>query len=298
MEMISAVLGALAVFVAVFALATPVSRQRVHARLGRLQRETVLTEREQSLARPFFERVGMPSFNFARGSVRRLLPGTIADDIDRRLRRAGEPTTLHGFVLMQMVAAAIGLFIFVGGLALGLPGIMALLPLLVGVAICAIPFVWLDNAASNRRKALHRALPDAADLIVTMVEAGMSIDAALAKVAEETDGPLSDELTFTIRETTLGRARKDALLGLAQRADVPEIRSFVQSIIHAQATGVPLGQVLRTQANEIRLKKRQRAEESARKAPIKVLVVMILFIMPALILMLLGPAAIRASQQL
>ena len=123
----------------------------------------------------------------------------------------------------------------------------------------------------------------------------MSIDGALAKVSTQSIGPLADELRFTIREVTLGRARQDALMSLVSRVEVPELRSFVQAIVHAQNTGVPLGQVLRTQAAEIRLKKRQRAEEAARKAPVKVLVVLIFFIMPALLLTLLGPAVIRAG---
>lgn len=294
--LLSTILGASAVFFATFALATPASRKRVEVRLGRITREETLTEREEELARPFLERVATPSFGFFRAAVRSLLPSTLASDIEDRLRRAGEPTSLHGFVLMELVALGFGLMIVVGGVSTGLSGMFALaLVAMAGVSL-AIPFLWLNNVSKTRKKSMQRALPDAADLIVTMVEAGMSIDSALAKVAEDTTGPLAEELRFTMRETTLGRARKDALLDLVERTAVPELRSFVQSIVHAQATGVPLGKVLRTQSHEIRLKKRQRAEEAARKAPVKVLVVMIFFVMPALMLTLLGPALIRAGQ--
>jgi len=126
----------------------------------------------------------------------------------------------------------------------------------------------------------------------------MSIDAALWRVAEETEGPLADELTHTMRELTLGRDRREAMLDLAARSDVSELRTFMQSIVHAQSTGVPLGQVLRSQANAIRLEKRQRSEEAAAKAPVKVLLLMLFFVMPSLLIVLLGPAFMRLSNSL
>jgi len=296
LEIIPAVLGAGAIFFFVFAIATPAWRGRVDARLGRLSREEPLTEREAELSQSFVERVGLPSVNVVRDLIRRMLPSTIATVLEDRLRKAGEPTSLHSFVLIQFAAVGVALLFMVGAFSMGFSGMFLFVFLAISGVSIAMPFLWLDSTAGSRRKAFQKELPDAADLIVTMVEAGMSIDASLVKVAEQLPGPLGDELRLTMRETTLGRARKDALLGLVERTNVPEIRTFVQSIIHAQATGVPLGQVLRTQASEIRLKKRQRAEEAAQKAPVKVLLVMIFFIMPALFLMLLGPAIMNASQ--
>lgn len=295
LALLAPLFGGLAAFFAVYTLVTPASRSRVNARLDRLGRADALTEREEKLARPLLERAGLPSANWLRSAARHLLPGAVAADIETRLRRAGEPTSLHGFVLMQMTALGIAAIVVVGGLSLGFTGIFAAAIIGVAGALTTIPFLWLDSAAGNRRKAIQKALPDAADLIVTMVEAGMSIDGALAKVSTQTNSPLADELRFTTREITLGRGRQDALMALVSRVAVPELRSFVQAIVHAQNSGVPLGQVLRTQANEIRLKKRQRAEEAARKAPVKVLLVLIFFIMPALLLTLLGPAVIRAG---
>ncbi len=294
-ELLPAILGAGAIFFVVYALATPASRRRVEERLGRLSRVEVQTDREAELSRSFFARVGLPGLNVVRAFVNGLLPGSIAADIEERLQHAGEPTSLTGFVFMQMAAIGVALVVWGGAFSMGFAGMFMMAFVLVGGVILAAPFMWLNNATGARRKAIQKELPDAADLIVTMVEAGMSIDASLAKVAEQLSGPLADELRLTMRETALGRSRKDALLALVERADVPEVRTFVQAIVHAQATGVPLGQVLRTQANEIRLKKRQRAEEAAQKAPVKVLLVMIFFIMPALFLTLLGPAVIRAG---
>ncbi|MCZ6706319.1 MAG: type II secretion system F family protein [Chloroflexi bacterium] len=289
-ELIPAILVAGAIFLAFYALATPAARGRVQARLDRLGRAEAMTGREQELSQPFFQRVARPGLRALRFGVSRALPTSISDDLEARIRRAGDPISLHGFVLAQIAAVGIAVIVVVMGLTLDLTRIFTAGFVLGGVGIVAVPIVLLGNSAANRRKAMQLALPDAADLIVTMVEAGMSIDAALSKVALETDGPLSDEIEFAMREMTLGRARRDALLGLAERAQVPEVRTFIQAIVHAQATGVPLARVLRTQSREIRLKKRQRAEESARKAPVKVLLVMILFIMPALMITLLGPA--------
>ena len=277
LDLLAPICGGLAAFFAIYTLVTPAAYSRVHERLDRLGRPQALTERDEQLARPLLERTGLSGGRWLRSAAGKLLPGAVAADIEARLRRAGEPTSLHGFVLMQMTALGIAAIIGVAG------------------AITTVPFLWLDSAAGNRRKAIQKALPDAADLIVTMVEAGMSIDGALAKVSTQTNSPLADELRFTTREITLGRGRQDALMALVSRVAVPELRSFVQAIVHAQNSGVPLGQVLRTQASEIRLKKRQRAEEAARKAPVKVLVVLIFFIMPALLLTLLGPAVIRAG---
>lgn len=289
-ELIPAILVAGAIFLAFYALATPTARGRVQARLDRLGRGEAMTGREEELSQPFFHRVARPGLRALRFGVSRALPTSISENLEGRIRRAGEPISLHAFVLAQIAAVGIALIVIVFGLTLDLPRLLTGAFVLAGIGIIAVPIVLLGNSAANRRKAMQIALPDAADLIVTMVEAGMSIDAALSKVSVETDGPLSDEIDFAMREMTLGRARKDALLALVERAQVPEVRTFIQAIVHAQATGVPLARVLRTQSREIRLKKRQRAEESARKAPVKVLVVMIFFIMPALMITLLGPA--------
>ena len=141
-------------------------------------------------------------------------------------------------------------------------------------------------------------LPDAVDLVVTMVEAGISIEAALWKVANETTGPLADEFRLTMRETTVGRSRREALMDLLERTDVRELRQFIHAILHAQETGVPLGNVLRTQAAEIRLRKRQRAENKAGQAPVKILLLMLFFVMPSLLIVMLGPAVIRMGELL
>lgn len=295
--LLPAILGALTVGIATYSLATPARSARIDSRLGKLDRAT-LTERELKLALPFLARVGMPIVGLVRGSFARILPTTIAHDLERRIVVAGEPVSLYGFLTVQLGAMAMAIALFVGAISVGLVGTQAILALIFSSVIAALPLVWLDKAAAARRKAILRRLPDSVDLIVTMVEAGMSIDAALWRVAEETEGPLAEELTHTMRELTLGRDRREAMLDLATRSDVSELRTFVQSIVHAQSTGVPLGQVLRSQANAIRLEKRQRSEEAAAKAPVKVLLLMLFFVMPSLLIVLLGPAFMRLSNAL
>lgn len=289
---LAAVLGALTVGVATYSLATPARSSLIDSRLGKLDRAQ-MTERERRLAMPFFARVGMPILRGTRGVVRRLLPTTMARDLERRLQVAGEPVSLFGFMSIQVSTIGLSIMLFVGALMLGLTGQTAIAALVVAALVSGGPLLWLDSAANGRRKAILRELPDSVDLIVTMVEAGMSIDAALWRVAQETNGPMSDELTFTMREITLGRDRREAMMDLATRSDVSELRTFVQAIVHAQATGVPLGQVLRSQAEENRLQKRQRAEMMAAKAPVKVLLLMLFFVMPSLLIVLLGPAFMR-----
>ena len=289
---LAAIVGSLAVGVATFSLATPARSALIDSRLGKLDR-TQLTERKQKLARPFLARVGMPVINRLRGAVRRVLPTSIAKDLERRLQIAGEPISLFGFMSIQFVTIAVLIMLFVAALMAGLTGMQAIMALVFAALVSGGPMLWLDSAANTRRKAVLRELPDAVDLIVTMVEAGMSIDAALWRVAQDTEGPMSEELTFTMREITLGRDRREAMMDLATRADVSELRTFVQAIVHAQTTGVPLGQVLRTQSEEIRVQKRQRAELAAAKAPVKVLMLMLFFVMPSLLIVLLGPAFMR-----
>jgi tight adherence protein C len=166
------------------------------------------------------------------------------------------------------------------------------------VLLAVVPLYWLRIRVAARKRAILKALPDAVDLVVTTVEAGMSIDGALAEVGSETGGPLGDELRLAVRETALGRSRREALLRVVDRTDVPDLRTFIQSIVQAEQTGIPVGQVLRTQADQLRLKKRQRAEAEAQRAPIKMIVVLVTMVLPSMLIMVMGPALIRMADSL
>ena len=143
-----------------------------------------------------------------------------------------------------------------------------------------------------RSERIRRDLPDAIDLLSISVEAGLGFDAAVQQVAQNTDGPLADELSRMIREMQLGQGRSAALRGLAARSTVHELRAFVGAMVQADQLGIPIGQVLRVQSSEIRVKRRQRAEELAQKVPVKITVPLIFCILPCLFVVVLGPAAL------
>ncbi|MEZ4492234.1 MAG: type II secretion system F family protein [Dehalococcoidia bacterium] len=218
--------------------------------------------------------------------------------LDRKLLVAGNPITLQAFLTLQAGAAGVAV-VFVLFHISNSPAPGLLVAGLFGALFIAVaPLYWLRIAVAARKRAILKALPDAVDLVVTTVEAGMSLDGGLSEVGQQTRGPLGEELRLGIRETALGRSRRDSLLRLIDRTDVPDLRTFIQSIIQAEQTGIPIGQVLRTQANQIRLKKRQRAEADAQRAPVKMIVVLVTMVLPSMLMMIMGPALIRMAGSL
>lgn len=297
MIIFAAICAAAATFVGIYTLVTPGGRSQVPNRLSKFDRSATIG-REELLAEPFSARVGIPVLERVRKLLASVLPSTVVQSLERRLLIAGEPISLHAFLTASVFAAGLGLLVAVVGLAGGggvlrMAGVVA-----VALVIALLPLYWLRMRIRTRRNAILKALPDAVDLIVTTVEAGLAIDAALAEVGHETRGPLGEELRLTVRETTLGRSRRDALQRLVERTQVPELRTFVQAIVQAEQTGIPIGQVLRTQAAQIRLKKRQRAEAEAQRAPVKMVVVLAVLVLPAMLLLVIGPALIRMSQDI
>lgn len=292
MIILAAICAAAAVFTGLYTLVTPGRGAAVPQRLMRFDRNAQ-PGREELLAAPFAARVGLPLLGRIRSGFGKLLPSTFVSGIERRLVLAGEPTSLHAFLTVQLLAGGFAGFVAVAGITGGggamRVGAMLALALFLGI----LPLYWLRLRVAARKTALLRALPDAVDLIVTTVEAGLGLDAALSEVGQETHGPLGEELRLTVRETTLGRSRRDALSRLIERTQVPELKTFVQSIIQAEQTGIPIGQVLRTQAAQIRLKKRQAAEAEAQRAPVKMVVVLALLVLPAMLLLVIGPAVMR-----
>ena len=158
------------------------------------------------------------------------------------------------------------------------------------------PRLWLLGRIKRRQKEIWRALPDAFDLITASVEAGLGIDAAFNRVIEKVHGPFALELTRTMREITMGRARRDAFIDMAQRTGVEELRALVNSIVQAESMGISIGSVIRVQTGVIRTKRKQRAEEQAFKAPIKMVFPLVFFIFPAIMVVIGGPAVIQAMR--
>ena len=155
-----------------------------------------------------------------------------------------------------------------------------------------VPDLLVYNAGLKRQELIQKTLPDALDMLTVSVEAGLGFDAALSQVTKNTDGPLAGEFFRVLQEMQIGKSRAAAFRAMTDRTTVPDLRNFVSSLVQADTLGVPIAGVLREQAKEMRLKRRQRAEEKAQKIPIKILFPMIFFIFPAMFVVIIGPGAI------
>ncbi|HET7326338.1 MAG TPA: type II secretion system F family protein [Nocardioidaceae bacterium] len=254
----------------------------------------------EELERPFNERVLAPMGQRLVGIGRRLTGADSAARIRRRLDIAGNP---RGWEVDRVIGTKVLAAGVLGGVAFGFLVLNAASLTTVVVATGALtlfgfvlPNVLLYNAGSKREKLIRTALPDALDLLTISVEAGLAFDAAVGRVAQSTDGPLAQEFSRVLQEMQIGVARMDAMRALGERSSIPELRGFVTAMVQAEAFGVPIGKVLRVQSGEMRLKRRQRAEEKAQQVPVKILFPLMLFILPTLFLVVLGPAVISSME--
>jgi tight adherence protein C len=248
---------------------------------------------------PFRDRVLAPLSGKVARFVLKIHPQTTLDSISAKLLAAGLGRTLTptGFL------AAKG-FVAMGGLALGalLGGAAAgaraslLLALVFGGLGFLVPDFAVTAKARSRRDRMRAQLPDALDLLAVSVEAGLGFDGAVAKLTEHMDGPLPEEFALTLNEMRIGESRQDALKKMADRAATPEVSSFARAIIQADQLGTSLGRILRVQAADSRLKRQAAAEEKAMKAPIKMLFPTVMFIFPAMFLVILGPAFLNLKK--
>ena len=266
-------------------------RQRVQRSLAavaatRVGGAPVLVAQDTSFA----DRVMVPLFAMTGRVARRLSAGGIAEKLQSRLDVAGNPSmwtvervlSLKGFGLL--IGGGLGYVVGSGPLAI-------LLACAFAAAGFFLPDVLVYNMGQKRQLDLSRTLPDSMDLLTISVEAGLGFDAALSHVCRNTDGPLSGEFFRVLQEMQIGKSRAEAFRSLAERTTVPELRAFVSSLIQADQFGVPIAKVLREQSQELRVKRRQAAEEKAQKVPVKIMVPLVLFIFPVLFIVILGPAA-------
>jgi tight adherence protein C len=259
-----------------------------------------LDSRRRLLARPTGERVVGPAARSAAGLARRLTPAGVLAGLERRVLLAGAPAAwplervLATKVVLGGAAAAFAALRFAGA-----PGAGRVLLGLAGTAFgFLLPDILLSNVASKRQVAIERALPDTLDQMTISVEAGLTFDAAVARAARSGDGPLNGELSRTMQDVQAGLSRAEAFSSLLERTRVDDLRHFVLAVIQADRHGVSVARVLRVQADEMRIKRRQRAEEAAMKLPVKILFPLVVFILPTLFIVLLGPAVLRAAQTL
>lgn len=300
-----AIIAAASLFGAVLLLASSVvgaliDRRQVYRGL-RTVRTIELTGSQdigkRELAAPALQRLVVPAMGRLTRLGRRLTPGSVAERLEQELDHAGSPPDWDaGRILAYKVllpAAMVPAVIFGAPvLGLGVPQVVVLAAVSAFVG-WYLPEWILRAKAGERQAQIQCDLPDALDLLSITVEAGLGFDAAVARVAREIDGPVGEELHRVVREIQLGEERIEALRNLGERNAVTELKSFVLAMIQADILGIAVSNVLEVQAREMRIKRRQRAEERAQKLPVKIVFPLIFCVFPALFVVLLGPAAIQ-----
>ena len=292
-------------FLAVISLVVGLARRSPSIMEARMQdfrtRAVATVEGESDLGVPFADRVLVPGVEALAKGVTSVLPARVLANIEKQLVMSGNPMSLNTYVVIWMTSVS-----FMAGLVLaavvvvwGTIGLQqAVAVLIFGVVGWMIPGTWLKGRVKARQKQVLKALPDGLDLVTTSVEAGLGLDAALARVSQKSSGPLAEELSRMLREVAMGKMRREALLEMTDRLGVDELTSFINAIIQAEQLGVGIAQVLRVQADQMRTRRRQRAEKTAHEAPIKMIFPLVLFIFPAFMLVILGPAGIRIATSL
>lgn len=256
--------------------------------------ENPVTLEKLELEQPFSERVLKPLLKFFGRIMGSFTPAKSAERLRRNLQMAGNPNGLQpgDFQAMRLLAAVLlgGMVAFLSWAAKMELGMIILFTAIFGGIGFMIPVYWLGGKIKKRKKTIFRALPDAIDLLTISVEAGLGFDQALQRVTEKWDNELCKEFKRVLSEMRLGKLKRDALREMSYRCDVPELNVFIASIIQAEQLGVSMAKVLRIQADQMRIRRRQMAEELAHKAPIKMLFPMVFLIFPSIYIVILGPA--------
>jgi tight adherence protein C len=256
-----------------------------------------LEEIEMSV--PFTQRVILPIMQGIANVTTQFTPQKTLEKTQHLLDLAGNPNGLTPSVMwvmrfMAMFSLGILMLILLGrrGPVWGIGGVLA-----GGALGFFMPVMWLQSKAQRRQQAILKSLPDALDLMSICVEAGLGFDQAMAKVHEKWETELALAFGRVIREIQLGKSRRDALKAMSESMDVPDVTSFVAAIIQADQLGVAISRVLKIQAEQMRIKRRQRAQEKANQAPIKMMIPMVLLIFPSIYLVILGPATVQLYKQ-
>jgi tight adherence protein C len=289
----------LAVFVSLHYLTT---RQRRHMvkRLSQLSKrsEKFTNTREEELDRPFFQRAMHPVLTGLANRTKKLLPAEKEALLQARLAMAGNPgklTSAEFLALQYMMSAFLAAAAFGAGVSSSGLAQFQIILLTIGAAISGniLPAIWLNGKIAERKQNIQHELPDSLDLLTVSVDAGLGFDAALQTVTEKSNGVLAKEFKRMLLEITKGKSRREALKHLAARCQVNDLSSFVGALVQADQLGVSISNVLRLQAEHMREKRRQYAQERGMKAPVKMLIPLVFFIFPTIFIVLLGPAAIQ-----
>ncbi len=288
-------LGVLMIFIGLARTPSRNTAEMVQQRLSVYGGEKPLTLEEVELQRPFSERFLRPAIERLGSMMSRSTPQKARQNLMNRLDLAGRPGNLtpEDFAAVRIVAAAVtaavGLLI---GLLLGSVVYLAISVVAGAILGFYLPVLWLKQKVDARRAEIQKGLPDAMDLLVIAVDAGLGFDAALARVTDKYKNALSDEFAKVLREVSLGRPRLEAMDEMGRSSGVEDLHNFIQAIIQSEQFGTGIGKILRIQADEMRRKRRQRAQEKAAQATLKMMLPMVGCIFPTLWIVLLGPAAL------
>ena len=300
LPIVIAALAAGGILLIVIALAGGSSVDPVQARLTQLGTMQAKNLEELELQAPFIERTLRPLAARLSGRFSSMASSSFTAKTEKSLALAGNPGDLRvaDWLGIKAVGAIISAILFF--VLFGLVGVMGfpffigglLMPVIGALFGYTIPEFWLGGRVKKRQKAILMMIPDALDLLTISVRAGLGFDAALGKVVEKLQGPLSDEFRRALAEVRVGKARRDALRDIVARTEVVPLTNFIGAIIQAEQLGVSISKVLQVQSEQLRIERRQRAEEQAAKAPIKMLFPLVGCIFPSLFIVILGPAII------
>ncbi len=284
-----------AIVLVVVALRAPEPTDPIQQRLTEYGvREIPMTLEEIELSQGFYDRIILPLLNNIGKMAMRFTPQATLENARNRLEMAGNPMRINSafFLAMRFVFAVLlgGMIFFVFAVSRRNWVQGLLLTALFTFIGFAFPDMWLTSLIKRRQKDIFRSMPDALDLLTISVEAGLGFDAAMAHVHEKWEDELSMEFGRVLREVRLGKTRREALRTMADRLGVAELTSFVAAVIQSEQLGVSMGTVLRIQSDQMRVRRRQMAEEEAQRAPVKIVFPIGLLIFPSLLIILLGPA--------
>ena len=275
-------------------------RQVVSQRLSDVRRMTEEADTEEILRLPFMQRVAVPALDNMGNALGKLAPGEIRSKVENKILYAGSPwnITFAGIIAAQVLLG--GSFLVMSVFLLRFMQVDISRIILVTLIFVFIGFMLpigiINSRGEARQKAIRRAMPDTLDLLQVSVEAGLGFDMALKRVTQQMKGPLSEEIRRALDEIRMGGSRVTALRGIARRTGVGDLSSFITAVVQAEELGGNISNTLRAQADYMRQKRRQWAEEMAMKAPVKMIFPMLFFIFPALFVVILAPAVIRIIQ--
>lgn len=292
-------IGALFSFLAYAFFSNLDDRDRFRQTMRRAQGYTSDSQREVDLSTSLANRTLGRIFTRVIPSITSKVPASYMDGVRKKMIKLGKPkaNAIENFMLAKVLFMIPALITFYWLIATISANGLSLLVLMIGFFLMVIfafgPDLYLRNRVDARREAITQQLPDILDLLTISVEAGLGFEQAVDRVVSNVPGPLSEEMGRMLGETRSGMTRADALRALDRRIEIPEVRSFVMAILQADKFGVSIGSILRSQSEEMRIKRRQLAEEKAQKAPIKLLAPMMICIFPVLFIVILSPAALK-----